>query len=357
MQCIAFQNPRNDPAVWAQQLGVSRDAVDLYLASEVIDLHVDTFIWTRVLGYDMRARHGLGPFGGRIYSQVDLPRVLDAAIGGAIWSITTNPWRSAAGRPRALAENLQRLRGIFGTVGEQFRLVRDESEYRAARAAGQHGAFLGIQGGNALDDDLALLAGGDILRVTLVHLTDSAFGASSSPVRVGESEGLSDRGRAFVEGLNARRVFVDLAHIGRQGFFDAAAVHDRTQPLIVTHTGVSGVHPSWRNLDDEQIALVANTGGVVGVVFHGEYLSGHLLSGGPLSAIVDHLAHIVSVGGEDAAALGSDWDGAIIPPKALRSCAYLPRLVQAMLERGFKHTTIQKILGENFLRALRQLRP
>jgi membrane dipeptidase len=357
MQRIAFQNPRSDPAAWAQQLGVSREAVDLYLASEVIDLHVDTFIWTRVLGYDMRVRHGLGPFGGRIYSQVDLPRVLDAAIGGATWAITTNPWRSAAGRARALAENLQRLRGIFDSLGEQFRLVRNEPEYRAARAAGQHGAFLGIQGGNALDDDLAPLADGTILRVTLLHLTDSALGASSSPARVSKAAGLSARGRTLVEGLNARRVFVDLAHIGRQGFFDAAEVHDRTQPLIVTHSGVSGVHASWRNLDDDQIVRVANTGGVVGVVFHGEYLSGQLLSGGPLSAIVDHLAHIVAVGGEEAAALGSDWDGAIIPPKALRSCVHLPRLVQALLEHGFKHTTIQKILGENFLRALRQLRP
>jgi membrane dipeptidase len=357
MQRIAFQDPRADPAAWAKQLGVSREAVDLYLASEVIDLHIDSFIWTRVLGYDLRARHGLGPFGGRIFSQVDFPRVLDAAIGGAMWSITTNPLRSAAGRARALAENLQRLRALFASVGDQFRLVRNEPEYRAARANGQHGALIGVQGGNALDAELELLADGDIVRVTLVHLTNSAFGATSSPLRAGQPDGLHARGCAFVEALNARRVFVDLAHISRQGFFDAAAVHDRTQPLIVTHTGVSGVHPSWRNLDDQQLRVVANTGGVVGVVFHGEYLSGHYLSGGPLSAVVAHLAHIVAVAGEDVAALGSDWDGAIVPPLDLRSCVTLPRLVQALLDAGFKHTTIQKLLGENFLRSLRQLRP
>jgi membrane dipeptidase len=134
-------------------------------------------------------------------------------------------------------------------------------------------------------------------------------------------------------------------------------VHDRSQPLIVTHTGLCGVHRSWRNIDDEQLALVADTGGVVGVMFHGEYLSGHYFSGGPLSAVLDHLAHVVRVAGEDVAAFGSDWDGAIIPPKELRSCVGLPRLVQGLLDRGFRHSTIQKILGGNFLRALRQLRP
>jgi len=357
MQRIAFDDFRRDPARWANQLGVSRAAIDLYLASEVIDLHVDSFIWTRALGYDLRARHGAGLLGGRIYSQVDLPRVLEACMGGAMWSITTNPWRSAAGRARSFARNLARVQGVFESVADQFRIVRNASEYAAARAAGLHAALLAVQGGNAFDPELDVLRDGSIVRVTLVHLTNSEFGATSSPLHIGRQGGLSARGRAFVEGLNARRIFVDLAHIDRRGFFDAAEVHDRSQPLIVTHTGVSGVYASWRNIDDEQLRLVADTGGVVGVVFHGQYLSGHYLSGGPLSAVVDHLAHIVRVAGADAAALGSDWDGAIIPPKQLRSCLGLPHLVQGMLDRGFSHTTIQKILGGNFLRALRQLRP
>jgi membrane dipeptidase len=357
MQRIEFEDYRNDPGRWASQLGVSREAVELYLASEVIDLHLDSFIWTRVLGYDLRARHGTGLLGGRIYSQVDLPRVLDACMAGAMWSITTNPWRSAAGRARTFARNLQQLHALFASVGDQVRVVRSASEYAAARAAGLHAAFLAVQGGNAFDADLGLLSDGSIVRVTLVHLTNSAFGATSSPLRLGSGGGLSARGRAFVEALNARRVFVDLAHIGRQGFFDVAAVHDRSQPLIVTHTGVSGAYPSWRNIDDEQLALVADTGGVVGVVFHGQYLSGHYFTGGPMSAVLDHLAHIVKVAGEDVAALGSDWDGAIIPPKELRSCVNLPRLVQGLLDRRWKPTTIQKVLGGNFLRALRQLRP
>jgi membrane dipeptidase len=357
MSHLEFEDHRQDPAAWARALGISQEAVELYLASEVIDLHLDSFIWTRLWGYDLRASHGAGLLGGRFYSHVDLPRVLSANMGGAMWSITTNPWRSAAGRARALARNVQRFLALFDSAAEQFRVVRSESEYRAARASGRHGALLAVQGGNALDANLDLLADGTIVRVTLVHMTNSELGATSSPLRFGKDTGLGSRGRLFVEALNARRVFVDLAHISRRGFFDAAEVHDRSQPLIVTHTGLSGVHRSWRNIDDDQLKLVADTGGVVGVVFHGEYLSGQLLGGGGVASVVAHVAHIVRVAGEDAAAFGSDWDGAIIPPADLRSCVMLPRLVQGLLDRGFAAGTIQKILGENFLRALRQLRP
>src|SRR4029079_10276916 len=82
-----------DPVTWARSLGISREAVELYLASDVIDLHIDTFIWNRVFGYDLTKRHGLGLLGARFYSQVDLPRLHEARITGGVWVITTNPLR------------------------------------------------------------------------------------------------------------------------------------------------------------------------------------------------------------------------------------------------------------------------
>jgi membrane dipeptidase len=335
--------------------GVSSAVLDLMRASDVIDLHVDSYIWSRILGYDLHARHGRGLLGGWFYSQLDLPRAAEGGLTGAMWSITTNPWRSAAGRARALRTNLQRIQQLLEARGSA-RVVKNVAEYRAARARNEHAAFLALQGGNALDADSTPLATGAIVRVTLVHMTNSAIGSTSSPFRLGRDRGLTDRGRQLVERMNAERVFVDLAHISPRGFADALDVHDRSQPLIVTHTGLSAVHPSWRNIDDAQLKAVADTGGVVGVVFHGQYLAGHL-SGGALAAVVAHLAHIVRVAGEDVAAFGSDWDGAIIPPRELRSCATLPKLVQALLQHGLSERAVQKLLGANFLRALALLRP
>ena len=92
-----------DAGELAKSLDISREAAELYLASEVIDLHVDSFIWTRVFGYDLGRRHGRGLFGARFYSQVDFPRVRQARIGGALWSITTNPWRASEHRAGAAA--------------------------------------------------------------------------------------------------------------------------------------------------------------------------------------------------------------------------------------------------------------
>jgi membrane dipeptidase len=355
---LEYVDHRNDPGAWADSLGISREAIDLYLASDVLDLHVDSFIWTRVFGYDLRERHGTGLFGARFYSQVDFPRILEAQLTGATWIITTNPIRASAERQVTFKKNLEELRSIFESVSSQFALVKSVAEYRAARAAKKHAVFLGIQGGNALDHDAdatSALADGTILRVTLVHLSTSSLGATSSPLRLGKDAGLTAKGKAFVERLNQHRVFVDLAHVSKQGFWDALDVADRRQPVIVTHTGVSGVHEHWRNLDDDQLKAIAKRGGTVGIMYQSSFL-GESYLGGTAAKIVDHLEHVIKVAGEDCASLGSDWDGAILPPRDMPTCLELPKLVQIMLDRKFSEQRIKKVLGKNFLRVVETLR-
>src|SRR3954471_8773694 len=110
---LQWRDRRQDPGGWARELGVSREAIDVYLASEVIDLHVDSFIWTRIFGYDLTARHDHGLFGARFYSQVDFPRILEAGVTGATWVITTNPIRPPVDREATFTQNLARLKSIF----------------------------------------------------------------------------------------------------------------------------------------------------------------------------------------------------------------------------------------------------
>jgi membrane dipeptidase len=350
--------PSIDPGAWAHDLGIAREAVEIYLASDVIDLHIDSFIWNRIFRYDLRKRHGLGLFGGRFYSQVDFPRVRAGALSGATWAITTNPWRSTARRPRVFLEQPRRFQGIFESVPAEFRVVRNVDEYRRARAEGTHAAFIGIQGGNALDydlDSLDLIPDDLVLRITIVHLSSSRIGVTSAPTGTRRGEGLSRFGRDYVRRLNAKKIFVDLAHINRPGFFDAVEVHDRSQPLLVTHTGLAAVHPHWRNIDDQQLRAVADTGGTVGVICQSSFL-GDPWWGGRADTLLRHIAHIVDTVGEDHASFGSDWDGAICPPRDLLTPLQLPRLVDLMVRRGWKPERIQKILGGNFLRVVEALR-
>lgn len=355
---LDFEDHRKDPAAWARSLDVSKEAVDLYLASEVIDLHIDSFIWTRVWGYDLTERHDHGLLRANFYSQVDFPRILEAQVTGATWVITTNPFKVQSERTTAFRNNLAQLESIFQSVSEQFSVVRTAAQYRAARAQGKHGAFLGIQGGNALEESKAALESyldDRILRVTLVHLTESGLGQTSSPLGSRKDTGLTARGREVIEQLNAKKIFVDLAHISKRGFWDAVECSDKTQPLLVTHTGVSGVFEHWRNLDDDQLKAVAKSGGTIGVMYEPTFLGDGKFSG-KLDSVAAHLEHIIKVVGPDHASLGSDWDGAISTPRDMPTCLELPRLCEALLKRGLSHDTVQKVLGENFLRVVASLR-
>jgi membrane dipeptidase len=342
-------------------LGISREAVEVYRAADVIDLHVDTFIWTRIFGYDISKRHDAGPFPGWFARQVDVPRLRDVGVTGATWVITTNPFRTADGRAHAFTRNLDRLRADLAR-NPDVAVVRNAAEYRAARAEGKHGAFIGVQGGNALDRNadgsaLDLIADDLVLRVTLVHLTSSQLGVTSSPLSTfgGGDGGLSTRGRDYVRALNARKIFVDLAHIHRKGFFDALAVHDRSQPVLVTHTGVSGVTPHWRNLDDAQLRAVADLGGTVGIMYEAGFVGESRLSS-RLDAIVRHVKYAVDTVGEDHVSLGSDWDGMIVTPRDMTTCSEHPRIAQKMLDLGWSAERIHKVLGGNFLRVVEALR-
>jgi membrane dipeptidase len=340
----------------AASLGISLAAAQLYTASEVVDLHVDTFIWQRVFGYDLRKEHGSGLLNARFWGHADLPRMLRAGVTGAHWVITTNPLRTRYGKRQVFFRNLEQLTQMLSTF-EQVELVWTAAGYRAARAAGKHGAFLAVQGGNALEYDLAdfdRIPNDRLLRITLLHFTRSRIGAPALPrwLRRGH-QGLTDFGRDYVRRLNEKRIFVDLAHLARESFQDVLEVHDRSQPLLVTHAGSDAVFPHFRNVTDEQIRAVADTGGVIGVMLQRSFLG---RTGVNADTVATHLAHIVKLVGEDHAALGSDFDGAIVTPRDVKTVRELPRIVEALLRRGVSERAVQKLLGENFLRALSQLR-
>lgn len=336
-------------------LGVSAEAMAIYRESTIIDLHIDSFIWTRLVGYDLNRWHTPGVLNARFFRQVDLPRLHHAGVAGATWVITTNVLKSSKARLRALDENL---------VGIERALERDAlaqvvttlSEFENARKSGRHAAFLGVQGGNALGSPVALseLAKRKLLRVTLVHMTPNRVGGTSAAI--GANAGLGPDGPALVEALNEHKIFVDLAHISRAAFNRVLDVHSSALPPVVTHTGVCGVREHWRNLTDEQLRAIASRGGVVGIMYHSWYLrKGY--ARGSAADVARHVVHALDVAGVDAVCLGSDWDGAIVTPGDMPTCLELPRLVQALLDRGVAAPVIQKVLGGNFLRLLREVRP
>jgi membrane dipeptidase len=265
-------------------------------------------------------------------------------LSAVVLSIATNPARRRGTRTATLLANLNRLQRITST----------SSSTSASDGLTVH---LAVQGGNAFDSpaDVRLVPEGALLRVTLMHLTDSRLGATSSPLgRSRGRGGLTAEGRTLLEALNEQRILVDLAHASRPTFFDAlhalGACHPALPP-VVTHTGVTGVHPSWRNLDDEQIRAIAERGGVIGIMYHRGFLGRPPWKVG-CEAIVRHLEHAIAIGGEEVAALGSDWDGMIVTPRDMPTCLELPVLVDRMLARNWPEDRIRRVLGTNALRVI-----
>ena len=348
------------PPSLSKDAGKSREAMELCTESELIDLHIDTLIPVRLWGFDPIGGSTRWPLGRHFFGHLDLERANRGGLTGGMWSITTNPFRSAKGRWKAFCRTLDRFQRMAEHSDGKLELVRNRKEYSQAQQRGAHAALLSIQGGNSLQgapNGAASVENQLLTRVTLVHMTHSVYGGTSLPYNpFRRKHGLTHRGRELVAQLNELKVFVDLSHIHPQAFWDVVDVHRADQPLILTHTGVCGVNPHWRNVDDEQLKAVADTGGVIGVIFHPPYLRP---KGGSVGAalVVDHIAHIVETVGEDHAAIGSDFDGAISPHASLRGADCYPQLVEEMLHRGWTSERIQKILGQNFLNCWERLRP
>src|SRR5262249_45885354 len=137
--------PPPDAALLAGRLGISHEAAELYLASEVVDLHLDGFIWDRIFGYDLTRGHARPALGGWFFGHADFPRVREASLAAATWVVTTNPLREAGERFATLTRNIERLSELVRSQPQELLLARTYDDYREARASGRHAVFLGVQ--------------------------------------------------------------------------------------------------------------------------------------------------------------------------------------------------------------------
>ena len=316
----------------------------------VLDLHADTPKLMDKLGYDLGERHErVVPKRLNMVGHVDLPRLRDGGVAGQFFALWTWPgYVPGAERSnlRSITAQLDALDAAIAKHGDQLAWARTGADIRAAKAAGKVAALGGIEGGHALEgrvDAIEMFARRGVRYLGPLHLWPSDLGGTSRKPKL--DVGLSDLGREVVRECERCGVIVDLAHINRRGFFEALEIS--ANPVMVTHTGVNGVHPSWRNLDDDQLRAIAQTGGCIGIIFARQFLGG-----ASIDAVVDHVLHVIAVAGEEAPALGSDFDGFVIPPEGLEDIASLPNLTVALSRRGVTPRVLEKILGGNVVRVL-----
>jgi membrane dipeptidase len=314
----------------------------------VLDLHADTAKLMDKLGYDLAARHERPmPKAVNVFGHVDLPRLRDGGVAGQFFSFWTTPYPER-GCARAVATQLDALDATIEKHPGELAWTRTGADVRAAKAAGRIAALGGIEGGQALEGSLEPIEAFSrrgVRYLGLLHFSQNAIGRPAKGRGSNPSEGLTTFGKDVVRECERCGVIVDLAHVNRAGFFDALNV--ATLPQIVSHTGVLGVHEHWRNIDDEQLRAVADRGGCVGIIFSRKYLGS-----ASIDAVVDHILHVMNVAGAGVPALGSDFDGFVVPPHGLEDISTLPNLTVALSRRGVGTDALEKILGGNVLRVL-----
>jgi membrane dipeptidase len=202
------------------------------------------------------------------------------------------------------------------------------------------------------------------LGVRSVQLTWNGPNAFADGVGVEAARGLTPAGRELVLELDELGVMIDVSHLAERGFWDLLEL--ARGPVVATHANAMTLRPHRRNLTDEQIQALAQTGGFVGVCFIADYIG----SEPTVKSVVDHVDHLVTLAGVESVAVGPDYvefatdlmiepgqESTHLGPEGLRRVETLAVFTAALLERGYSDDAVARILGGNALRVLRSVLP
>jgi len=325
-------------------IDVSEEVAAFHESAFVFDLHNDLLTKLTHFPHDLSKEHGKATYWNPLRLDLDLPRIRRGGID-ALGCLMFSGFRFDSGR-RRFWRQLEHARRLIELHPADLALVRNKAEMDAARAQGRVSLMLGVEGSYAIDDDVEggvdRLAEAGVRFLGPLWERDSAAGGSC---RSRVDGGLTDVGRRLVAACDRNRIAVDVSHAGPKTFWDLLAAG--TRPLFSSHSGAAAVHPHPRNLDDDQLRAIAKGGGIIGVIFVAPYLGGAFCT---IERIADHIEHVAAIAGDDAVALGSDFDGFLPLPRGLRDAADLPRLTEILWRRGWRPSRLTKLLGENALR-------
>lgn len=279
---------------------------------------------------------------------------------------------------RTLGRWIKRIR-----TGDDLLLVRGAADIEAAKRERRLGIILHFQGTDPIEDDLDLVDAYKGIGVGMIQLTYNVKNRVGDGCEERTDAGLSRFGLDFIKRMNEARVVVDCSHTGFRTTMDAIEASKR--PAVFSHAGALAVHPSPRNITDEQIRAVAATGGLVGVVGFPPFVSASPRPS--LDDFVRHIDHMVNLTGIDHVALGIDYftgqhpiaadavaaalyqrliDEGRWSPKAYTPPPYyypagietpegLPNLTHRLLQRGYGIEDVKKIMGGNWVRVFREV--
>src|SRR6266567_1165997 len=368
---------------------ISEKARKLHFSSIVVDTHDDTTQRFLDGKFDLGTRGSAGSIG--------IPRMREGNLSAIFFSI----WMpSKITGPEAVERALIQIDAIREQVRKHpndLALATTAAEIREARKQGKIAALMGVEGGHMINSDLAVLrtyAALGVRYMTLTHSGNDEWADSSTDKAV--HNGLTDFGKEVVREMNRLGVIADISHVSDKTFYDA--LEASKAPLIASHSSCRAICDAPRNMTDQMMKDLAAKGGVIQINYHVGFLSQEfrdaekanpelnkaitaeqmkrcgsdanegcmLIEGDRVTReyvakgvlprvdhtkIIEHIDHAVKVAGIDHVGLGSDFDGANMP-YGMEDAAMLPKITEALLQKGYSEGDVKKILGENTLRLM-----
>ncbi|MGZ4788423.1 MAG: membrane dipeptidase, partial [Terriglobales bacterium] len=340
---------------------------------------------------------------------MNLDTIHKGNLGAEFFSIWVEPSIYKGQFARRTLELIDGVKQQVARHPDQIVFADSPEGIEAAHRQHKFAALMGIEGGHSIENSLGLLRQYYALGVRYMTLTwsNSTDWADSSgdiddPKIPHTKEGLSEFGKDVVYEMNKLGMMVDISHVSDKTFYDAIEISKA--PVIASHSSARALTDVPRNMTDDMLRAVTKNGGVVQVNFNCGFIArdpdynakvkafqqahpdlvkqqdelekqleqdhtpetkakldqvNEQLKAGnprpPLSDLIDHIDHLAKVAGIDHVGLGSDFDGIPCTPQGIDSVADLPKITEALVDRGYNEQQIHKILGGNLLRVFRDV--
>ncbi|MBZ5571875.1 MAG: dipeptidase [Acidobacteriia bacterium] len=364
----------------------------------IIDTHADTPQRFLDDNFD------IGSTNPKDIGHISLDKARVGNLGAEFFSIWVDPETNQGHFARHTLDLIDSVYEQAARHPDRMMMAYSVTDIERAHREKKLAALMGIEGGHSIENDIHLLR--DFYRLGVRYMTLSwsntnewadSSGDMDDP-KVQHHNGLTDFGKQVVLEMNRLGMMVDISHVADKTFWDTIAV--TKAPVIASHSSARALVNAPRNMTDDMLRAVDKNGGVVNVNFFSgfddqrywdalqaqqkeqdaaveQYLA-KLKSEGktasymdketiqrqwiariprpPLSSLIDHIDHIAKVAGVDHVGLGSDFDGVSgATPEEIDSAADLPKITQALLDRGYGAGDIHKILGGNMLRVFKEV--
>jgi membrane dipeptidase len=389
---IAFSQASSGPAA------ISARARAIHESAIVVDTHADTPQRFVDEGFD------LGNTDPKDVGHISLDKARAGNLGAEFFSIWVDPETSRGHFAKRTLDLIDSVYEQAARHPDRMMMAYSVRDIERAHQEKKLAALMGIEGGHSIENDIRLLR--DFYRLGVRYMTLSwsntnEWADSSGDIndpKVQHHNGLTDFGRQVVLEMNRLGIMVDISHVADKTFWDAIEV--TKAPVIASHSSARALVNAPRNMTDDMLRAVAKNGGVVDVNFYSgfddqknwnaseaqkkehdaalhDFVEKRTAEGRPptfieldqlerewqtrlprppFSALIDHIDHIAKVAGIDHVGLGSDFDGvAGATPQGMDSAADLPKITQALLDRGYSEQDIHKILGGNVLRVFKEV--